>query len=420
MTSFAARNHTIARWLTRPFVAYLLGLAGIAGFFLFHPCPTGPGLCLSIRRVIDTGVYWAGARAFITGAPLYDVGFPTVGTTLPFTYPPSAALAFVPLTIFNQDTAGWVFSAVNLCWLAVILRMLLPQASPRLRAWLWCLALLADPVINTIGYGQINLALMALVLLDITRGRGLGRAQVLIKAIPPGMLIGVAAAIKLTPLIFVLVYLIRREPKAILGMIAGAGISIAAAAALRPSLTWTFYTNTIFHAGRIGDPAYALNVSARAIAVRATDNPTTQLLLWAVLCATTLLLVSWAGWRHRANPTTLTTIVALGGLIISPVSWAHHWVWLIAAAIVCWASARWLSVWIAIATIIAPTHDFLPRGNMVEYTYTAAQQLACAHYVILALIICLTLAIRGPEKPGTHCKNSSTSATNFMISKRNG
>ena len=61
--------------------------------------------------------------------------------------------------------------------------------------WLVLAAFAVEPVWHTVSFGQINLTLAALVAIDVCRWRGSRYG---------GMLAGVASAIKLTPLIFVL------------------------------------------------------------------------------------------------------------------------------------------------------------------------------------------------------------------------
>ncbi|PRQ11139.1 hypothetical protein C1Y63_07740 [Corynebacterium sp. 13CS0277] len=382
----------LAAAFSRPVWPLALGVAFMAGFFLLSP---HGGLHLAVRQVIDTGVYWGGAREFVTGGDLYGTSIATVGTTLPFTYPPFAALCFAPLLLLSQFFAGVAFTVANLGWLWLIARMLTPTASTATTAWLWCAALLADPVLNTFGYGQINLVLMALVLADVTRGVGLpGWLAGAVSRLPRGVLIGVAAAIKLTPAIFVLFFLLRRDTRGILGMLAGGAGATLLAAVLRPATSWEYFRHILTDPNRIGDAGYALNVSARALVVRPQLGGSAEFAAWAALVGATGVLCLLAGWRVREDALACVTAVALLGLVASPVSWAHHWVWLLAVAVTCARRAPWLSLWVAVATIVAPIHAKLPRGEGVEYTWGLLAQLGAAQYLAIAVATWLVFLTR--------------------------
>ena len=126
--------------------------------------------------------------------------------------------------------------------------------------WLLPAALLLEPVRNTLAYGQINIVLMALVALDC-----LTEAP----RWPRGALIGLAAAVKLTPAAFVLFFLLRRDYRAA----AAAGVSFAAATAagfvLAGHDSVRYWTAAVFQTGRIGNPATPANQCLQAVLARA-------------------------------------------------------------------------------------------------------------------------------------------------------
>ena len=123
-------------------------------------------------------------------------------------------------------------------------------------AWLLPVALLLEPVRTTLAYGQINIVLMALVALD-----GLTEEP----RWPRGALVGLAAAVKLTPAAFVLFFLLRRDYRAA----AVAGVSFAAATvagfALAGHDSVRYWTAAVFQTGRIGGPATAANQCVQAV-----------------------------------------------------------------------------------------------------------------------------------------------------------
>ena len=148
--------------------------------------------------MIDLQVYRAGGEHLLTGTPLYDGG---VLLDLPFVYPPFAAIAFVPLTVLPLPVLkfGWTVVGVGLVVFVVRRSTALigVRAGPAVTTLLVVVLLALDPIRTTFYLGQINVVLLAVVLADVTgrpaRWRGIG--------------VGLAAAVKLTPLVFV-VYLL--------------------------------------------------------------------------------------------------------------------------------------------------------------------------------------------------------------------
>ena len=141
---------------------------------------------------VDLGVYERGAQAVVTRAPLYE----SSSGVLPFTYSPFAALVFVPLHFLGTATARWLFTAGSL----VSYLVAVGACGRRLRLPWGRLALVAlagmalEPFVRTILLGQINLYLMALVVVDCLVMRRAHR----------GWLVGVAAGIKIIPGVFAL------------------------------------------------------------------------------------------------------------------------------------------------------------------------------------------------------------------------
>ena len=188
--------------------------------------------------------------------------------------------------------------------------------------WLLPAALLLEPVRSTLAYGQINIVLMALVTLDCltTAPRW-----------PRGALTGLAAALKLTPAAFVLFFLLRRDYRAA----AVAGVSFAAVTAagfvLAGPDSVRYWTTIVFQTERLGSPATATNQCLQAVLARAGLDPHTLPGAAAWLAA----VRPGAGGGGRGMRYALAagqaclalSLNAFAALLISPVSWSHHWVW---------------------------------------------------------------------------------------------
>ena len=277
---------------------------------------------------IDLDVYRTGARVLLHGGDLYG-RLPRLadGHELPFTYPPFAALTFIPLAAAGYSAAKWLLTAVTIASVAASLWCFAAaapaEAGARMRRLLpWALpaALLLEPVRSTLTYGQINAVLMALVSFDCLTPA---------PRWPRGIGVGVAAALKLTPGIFLLFFLLRRD----LRSAARAGLAFTACTgagfALAPRDSLRYWAHIAYQPGRAGGIAYAANQSLLATLARLGLTDPARALVWLTL---SLLVAALAVTGMRAalqagQVTTALLLNAAAGLLISPISWSHHWVW---------------------------------------------------------------------------------------------
>ncbi|WP_164546452.1 glycosyltransferase 87 family protein [Corynebacterium hylobatis] len=358
----------------------------------------------SLRYAIDIDVYREGAKAFLAGDNLYTRSYQVGGIELPFTYPPLAAILFIPLALVPYGVAlvGWTLLGAVLLWwcLTIILRHLLPTLADAdhrvIGAWLLPLALVAEPVRETLAFGQINIILMTLVLADTLTRR---------PRLPRGVLIGLAAAIKLTPAVFILVFLVQRQWRhAATTFLAGVGFTLAAAAfSLENSLT--YWLNTLSDTGRIGNEAYASNQSVRGLLARLVE-PGEQApgLVWLALVAICLGLIITAMTRVGAagdnRPLGVVLLASTVALVCSPVSWSHHWVWLVplglALGVVAWQRRSTVGGTLAgliTVAVFAPPHWLLPNDFGLEYDWAWWGHVVGNSYVLLALaVVCTAVA----------------------------
>jgi alpha-1,2-mannosyltransferase len=288
--------------------------------------------------------YYGGSRVLQTGETgVNELYAPRDG--LPFTYPPFAALLFAGLALLPVGTSGLIFITTALVGAAVVAAWLARHYFG-LRGWAESFAdwrfraaalagtaaiLLLGPWRDTFDFGQINIILMGLVLADFAL-HGKDRAGEI--RWPAGLLIGIAASIKLTPLAFGLYFLVRRDFKA-LGWMAGGFLgSIALAWAVLPNASLTFWTKILPDTGRIGGPAYLDNLSVKGLLLHVglPDSGVTSVLWLALslaLAAVAALVIKWAVAADENFVAVSATAVLM--LLVSPVSWSHHWVWIAVA-----------------------------------------------------------------------------------------
>nr|WP_191875572.1 glycosyltransferase family 87 protein [Streptomyces filipinensis] len=277
-----------------------------------------------LRGFFDLRVYYGTVHTWAHhGGRIYDYRVP--GTSYGFTYPPFAALAMLPLALLDRTSAIVASLLVNLAALAVVLRVL---AGPDWRRhgwyrWSLCLCLLAlfEPLRDTFSFGQVNLALLALVLGDcLLLATGRDRLA--------GAGIGLAAAVKLTPALFIGLLLLSGRRRAAGLATAVAAVASALAAWADPGASRVYWTEALWDTGRVGRLAYVSNQSLQGVLAR-LGEPSRPLWATAVL----LTLCVWA-WRARRAVTAgdWTAAFALTGAaacLVSPITWVHHLVWLL-------------------------------------------------------------------------------------------
>jgi alpha-1,2-mannosyltransferase len=305
----------------------------------------------------DSSVYRAGAVLLLHGHSPYvvsDLGY----LHLSFTYPPAAALLFTPLAALPAQLAWAVMAAASALALALAIRVAIAAvpywrfpawSTPLLTAAMLCLV----PVWRTIALGQVNVLLMAMVAVDVlavtARGSRWG-----------GLLTGVAAAVKLVPLIFIAHLLLtgkRTAAARALAVFAGLqGLTLAIAP--RDSAYWTSY---VFQTGRIGQAQQPYNQSLDGLIARVTGvAPWSAHAAWlagAVLAVLALLLVRRC--HRRGQDVAALCVTACFGLLLAPVSWMPCWVWIAPALItlfswlqVTWRDAGW-ERWAGAGAVIA-------------------------------------------------------------------
>jgi len=303
----------------------------------------------------DLNVYREAGRRLLDGRALYATG----PRTLPFTYPPFAAVLSVVFAMVPRKVAMFGFFLVNLAVLVFVLRVLFRPALARVPRWALPLTLLTltavmfwvRPVNDTLDWGQINLVLLALVLTD---GLALTR-------LPRGILIGVAAAVKLVPGIFIGYFLVTRQWRAAVTAIASTVACILLAFVLAPSSSWTYWTKTLFESNRIGDSRYYSNQSLLGIVQRTVSERWVGA-TWVILG---LALVGWGFLRVRrayddGDVLAALAITGLMGCLLSPISWFHHFVWVLPALAVLVDDGRQRSRVLAAAAVALLVTTSLP------------------------------------------------------------
>jgi alpha-1,2-mannosyltransferase len=289
------------------------------------------------ENFVDLNVYTDGGlivRHMLGGyhphgsTPLYSWG--GLGSLqLKFTYPPFAAVAFVAASVVPWHFAKQLSVGVNIAALLIALWFTwgaLGYRSRQVRLGATLLTAAAvfwtEPVQRDIYLGQVNLVLMALVIWDLTQPddrwwKGIGT--------------GVAAGVKLVPLIFVPYLLLTRRFREAVMVCAGFLVTVVVGFAVLPgdSADWWF-RGLVAHANRTGFVGWAGNQSLLGLITRLSGSIKAGVPPWLAVGAVTLIVGIWcAALLYRAgHPLPALLLAELTGDLWSPISWDHHWVWI--------------------------------------------------------------------------------------------
>lgn len=282
---------------------------------------------------VDIHVYSLGGAALLHDYPLYQFQWRGLG----FTYPPFAAIVAVPLSWAPAPVARVMWDLGSVAALAAVWHMLLRMAGIRVdRARLmWILAgsFLLQPVWDTLFLGQVNLFLLLLVVSDLYRVRQ-GRHA--------GLGIGLAAAIKLTPLIFIGVLLLAGRVRSALIAMATFGAAALVGYLLAPQASRMYWSSYLFDTTRIGAATYISNQSPYGALARLLGGAA-EVGAWYLLVPLLIAVIGIATavtYARRDDWLAAFAVTGVAGLLISPISWSHHWVWALPAIVLVARSGR--------------------------------------------------------------------------------
>ncbi|WP_156893149.1 glycosyltransferase 87 family protein [Actinokineospora enzanensis] len=364
---------------------------------------------------VDNAVYRSGAVALLKREPLYDsmaLSAEPSWARLPFTYPPTAALLFVPLALVSTQVAWGILAAVSILLLTWVIKICLdrlpdrPQwmTTPRTAVLIGIIALGLEPVWRTIFLGQINIVLMALVVVDVLLIGPNKRYG--------GILIGVAAAVKLTPLIFVAHLLLTgRRADAVRALAGFVLLQLVMFALIRHDVS-QFWGTAVQDPQRIGPIYWAGNQSLNGLVLRLTDNADWSMRVVAPIAV--VLAVPCAIWvrrLHKADsPLPALLISAFFGLLVSPVSWSHHWVWVVPLTVYLLSrlpdplpAPRWRAIAPVAAVVLVFASCVLlamRNGKAVEFEWTAAEYVIGSAYLLVPLVAGVILLVRHVRRGG--------------------
>ncbi|MFK0250603.1 glycosyltransferase 87 family protein [Amycolatopsis azurea] len=320
----------------------------------------------------------------VRGESLYSplLALPDWALELPFTYPPFAALLFTSLTALPTQLCWGLLALAAAPSLYFVLR---PFADRAHLPVLLLGAFALQPVWQTIGLGQVNLVLMAAVVADMFLLRD-SRFR--------GIAIGIVAAIKLIPLIFIVhLLVVRRFADAARAMAAFLGVTAFAMLVL-PGDSMRYWTSAIFNSHFAATKGWVGNQSWQAFVARTLPDGPAAAVVIVAFSAVFAALGMWLVHRlHRAGDDRAALLVTAGcSLLLSPISWTHHWVWVVPALGLLAARGHRGGA-VAIAVLFTGwTVAVVPGGGGAERDWTFVEAIVGNAYLIVVLlagILCL-------------------------------
>jgi len=328
----------------------------------------GATILAIVHQQIDLSTYLLGGAHAPTN-DLFTVTLPKDG--LGFTYPPFSALLFAPFAHFPLRVCEVAFSLLNLAavfaLIVVSLRAVCAALDRRTILW-WALALvlpvvLFDPVRQTLLLGQVNIILALMVVADMT----------LDLPLPRGILVGLAAAIKVTPAILIPYLFLTRQGRAGTRAVASFCAAALLATAVNASTSWSYWTHYIRDPQRAGMLSWIGNQGVvgalERMLGRTITTPTSFVIVVTVACIGLAVAV---GAYRRSSPVLGLLVVAATESLASPVSWSHHFIWVI--LLVAWLAlapdrpryGEWYALAVAVLFWAAPTW-WVPHGPGVAF-----------------------------------------------------
>ena len=281
---------------------------------------------------VDVEVYREAGVSILTGRPIYSA-MTEAPQLLPFTYPPFAAVLAIPLALLPFGVVGWLWTLAQIAATTAIVWYAAWRLIHRAGPWVpIVLALLTipmlwlQPVSDGIRFGQVNAFMVLACLMDLRRPR-----PGILRKVPPGVLVGLAMAIKLTPGVFVVHYLVNRRWREAFTAVATAVAVTLGSWVLLPEASFAFWDGALQDPTRLGPNAGTSNQSIRGFLLRVGPSGHLGDVLWIVLIAIVGVVgFALARRAYRADDSiSEVAVVGLMAVLLSPVAWIHHLHWMV-------------------------------------------------------------------------------------------
>jgi alpha-1,2-mannosyltransferase len=306
---------------------------------------------------------------------------------------------FTPLAIIPPHIGYPLLTGVS-CLALIPIVLSYRKSAPEFRGMLekpWmvlagcCVLVVAHPVANTIFWGQINVLLMMMVAVDVLWPN---------PRWPRGALIGIAAAVKLTPAGFVLIFLLRKDFRAVITSFLSFLLMTAIAFVLMPDDSILYWTNRVFHASSMNIGPIHANESVISSYVKLGLSGHTLLVVGG-LSVLAVAVMTWLGTLRALKDENLALalgVTATGDLLLSPISWSHHWVLALPTAALVMVMGYqkhkfWLlfAGWAGVLILWLAPHYQVPLEYQI---WSFPQKVAGSSYQIVAVMFLIVMTVR--------------------------
>ncbi len=330
---------------------------------------------------LDFHIYFEAVSSWSRSTSIYN--YAEVHTHLGFTYPPFAGVVLWPLTQLDVGLAEHLWMMATLVASTAFL-VIAGRALPDPPRWHWFVpafvaaGLLTTPVVLTTRLGQVNAFLALLVLVDCLGARQ-GRRFT-------GAGVGLAAAIKLTPMVGVLYFAVARRSRAVVVTVVTFVGATLVAWALYPADSNSYWTEVLFDTSRVGGLGSGYSNSLRRVLTWLPVGNGVQSILWVALC---VAIITVAVWRarlayDRGNDLCAITIIMCAGLLCSPITWSHHLYFLVLAVPLLIGDGRSMVRWFAAAAMLPVLFELQNQGQ---------NALPSALRILLLLLVIIALPL---------------------------
>ena len=284
---------------------------------------------------LDLWIYMRGGERVTDGVNLYEGN---IFNDLPFTYPPFAGMIFAWVSMLDDASVTLIWHTTTIACVMVVIWMVLRRLKvdinplsflliiPLLTAFL---LLGTEPLHATLFWGQVNVVLMLLVCLDFLP----------LKYRLPGIGVGLAAGVKLTPAFFGILFLIQRRWWAAAGSFITFLVTVGLGFLVVPDAK-AFWTDAIFNSSRVGDHFNSGAQSLKSVLVRNLGiESDDKWLLTVLLAIAVVVFAAWLAVKLDCLPIAVG-ITGFGACLVSPFTWYHHWVWIVPIAVSVFVAAN--------------------------------------------------------------------------------
>ena len=252
-----------------------------------------------------------------------------LSSTVKFTYTPFAGLVFAGCSFLNWAFLRWLMTIASLASIPVTVWLTLGAMGRRgigraaLALAVSAVSLWLEPVTKAMFLGQIEPLLLLLVVWDLTRDdrrswKGAG--------------IGIAAGIKLVPLLFIpYLFAAGKFRQAIVATGAFAATVLTGFIVMPGPSESYWLTGYFMRPGRTGGVNSLVNQSLLGMLARHAGSGNAAQPVWLPLAiAVAVGGVAGGALLSRAGKTVPSwVLIGITTLLVSPISWDHHWVWII-------------------------------------------------------------------------------------------